>query len=1151
MLLTVLLGTCAVQGAEIPESYEQVDLWTADYLSDYVINSQEDQYAFILWTDVELNPSSNPDWTSSAPLVSGGQLMFTTNEGDTPLALHFKDGQSSAFVEPASLVFDTLSNLSFSNQEASLYGAAINLGSGSLSIHNVSDGIDDKEQADVFFSGNKSMGADSCYGGAIYASSSSSVIDISGNGDVSFAGNYISSSYNNSYGGAISTTGDLSISHNADVSFTGNYIYSSGNYSDANYYPRSYGGAISMTGRSSSISHNGDISFSGNFAYSENGTNSSYNGYPAASYGGAIYNAGNTSISHNGDILFFGNYAYSSGRGSSSYYYPYSYGGAVYSVSSLSISYNGDISFLGNYASSTNLYYYSSYYNAYAYGGAIYSTASLSISNNADVLFSGNYVASSYSSSSYALGGAIYSKGSLSIVGNDSVVFEKNYEKYGSTYRLRGLYVDSGSLILSAKTGGHITFYDSVYSNVAASLNADYTDKDGITQKAGGDIIFSGQYTAEHLKEIKGGIAGTESEISNSQTSYIGSSISLYGGSLQVVDGAKLNGRGLTLSADSGAKLLLRDGSMSHGSYSFTFNRGTTLELQGYNTITASKIIMNSGSALTLAVGAGNLDTAVLTLGGTDLSTSQLTINLERTDGLRSGMYKIISQNSTSDFTTKSAWTAANVTVSGTGYASRAEFVDMVWENGTLYYKVGKNIWSNASGDHLWNTSSDNWTMNDRSYTYLDTMDVYFGDTGAGEVVLQGALAPSSIEVNNSSGRDYTFTAADSNSRLTGATCITKSGAGVLNMAMANDYTGTTELQSGSIHVHHSAALGATAEGLASVSSAAGTSLRVGNSSHLVLAASNSLAGAVEVESGATLEMQGSGYAASASTVSGTLAFTGAAAATSNAGSLSGSGTVKVTDSQVRFESTSFTGNLEVQGKDARLELASGRYTGAGHISLNGGTLTFGASANLTLNSGGVIEMRGDTDVPAELVLNNLNIKKGAVLSTYAELEDAASLSVSEILGYADSYHNEAVGGVLDCNRVTLNMGSTLILHNAHFDLAGGALTLGVTSSSTEKIELIFAEEPECTLSTRKVLFSNLGTVNFIYDGLTVTPDDGGIYTLKASDYFTGLGILEHSLLVYNCEQNVLYLTRMIPEPATTTLSLLALAGLATRRRRR
>ena len=1063
LLSAVLAASCAfsAQAVEIPDTFEQVPLWTADYLSDYITNNQEDQYAFILWTDVDFTPTSNPDWNSSTSLVSGGQLIFTSSEGYAPVALRFSDGPSSAFKEPASLTFDTLSNLTFSNQTAASYGGAINLDSGSLYIHNVTDGADNAGQADVLFSGNKSTGS---YGGAIYASGSSSVIDISGNGDVSFTGNntYSSSSYT-SNGGAIGSTGSLSISNNGDVSFTGN-------------------------------------------------CSSSYSS---------------------------------------------SYGGAIYSIGSLSISNNADVSFTGNCTSSSSSYSYSSSY--FSTGGAICSiNGSLSISNNADVSFTGNNTSSSYSSSSYySYGGAIYSNGSLSIVGNESVVFEKNYEKCGSSYRLRSLYMNSDTsadaLILSAKTGGHITFYDSVYKSSygTVSFNADYTDEDGIMQKAGGDIIFSGQYTAEHLQEIKGGTAGTASEIADSQTSTIDNLITLYGGSLQVVDGARLDGRGLTVAANSGAKLLLRDGSMSHGSYNFTFNSGTTLELQGYNTITATKITMGSGSELTVVVDAGHQNTAALTLGGTDLSTSQLTINLDRTDGLRSGMYKIISQSSTRDFTTKSAWTEANVTINGSGYANRAEFGDLVWQNGTLYYSVGRNIWSNASGDRVWNTSSDNWTMNGRSYTYLDGMDVSFTDTGAGEVALEGAVAPASIVVTNSDGCDYTFTAADSSGRLTGATTITKSGAGALTIATANEHTGNTSLQEGTINVYHSTALGATAEGGSALTTAAGTTLRVGNSSHLVLAASNSLAGAVEVESGATLEMKGNGYAASASTVSGTLAFTGSAAATSNAGSLSGKGTVKVTGSQVSFESTTFTGNIEVQGKDASLNLKSGKYTGAGQIRLKGGTLSFGATYNLTLNNGGALEMLAAMDTPAELALNNLNIQSGAALKALAEPQAGSPLGMGEVESAGESIINGAVGGVLNCNRVTLNMGASLVMDNAHFDMDGGALTLAVTKAATEKIKVVLSFDSEYTEESHFLLFSNLGTVNFIYDGITATADDSYIYTLNANDYFTGYGLTEESTLVYDTELNVLYLTHIVPEPATATLSLLALAAMAARRRRK
>ena len=228
LLSAVLAASCAfsAQAVEIPDTFEQVPLWTADYLSDYITNNQEDQYAFILWTDVDFTPTSNPDWNSSTSLVSGGQLIFTSSEGYAPVALRFSDGPSSAFKEPASLSFDTLSKLTFSNLTDSYYGTAINIGSGSFYIHNVTDGIDDAEQADVLFSGNKSS---SSYGGAIRANGSSSVIDISGNGGVSFTGNYISSSssYSYSFGGAIYATGSLSISNNADVSFTGNYKSSS------------------------------------------------------------------------------------------------------------------------------------------------------------------------------------------------------------------------------------------------------------------------------------------------------------------------------------------------------------------------------------------------------------------------------------------------------------------------------------------------------------------------------------------------------------------------------------------------------------------------------------------------------------------------------------------------------------------------------------------------------------------------------------------------------------------------------------------------------------------------------------------------------------------------------------------------------------
>ena len=409
------------------------------------------------------------------------------------------------------------------------------------------------------------------------------------------------------------------------------------------------------------------------------------------------------------------------------------------------------------------------------------------------------------------------------------------------------------------------------------------------------------------------------------------------------------------------------------------------------------------------------------------------------------------------------------------------------------------------------------------------------------------------ILVNNSEGNDYTFSTTNGG-KLTGTGGITKQGTGALTIATANEHTGDTSLEGGTLNLHHSTALGATATGDAALTTAAGTSMNIAANSHLVLAGSNSMAGEVAVESGSTLEMKGSGYAASTSTVNGTLAFTGTAATTDAAGSLSGTGSVQVTDSAVSFASQSgFTGNLGVSGKSAVLSIASGNYTGAGQINVEGGTLTFGATANLTLNSGGALKLEAMDDTPAELSLNNLNVKSGATLLAQAELQDAVSLNVDDVVGYAGPTVNSAVGGVLDCTRVTLNMGSTLALDNAHFDMNGGTLTLAVPASASGRIELVLSFDAVYTMESQVMLFSNLGTINFIYDGVTADVSQGSTYSLNAADYFSGKGITANTELMFDGGRNVLYLQgmEMVPEPATATLSLLALAALAARRRRK
>ena len=95
-LLTALLGACVVQAVEIPDNYEQIDLWTPSDLNDYTSNTSTDKNAFFLWSDVNITPTTNTTWTSATPLINGGNLIFTKAEDAVP-SLSFSNGKSQVF----------------------------------------------------------------------------------------------------------------------------------------------------------------------------------------------------------------------------------------------------------------------------------------------------------------------------------------------------------------------------------------------------------------------------------------------------------------------------------------------------------------------------------------------------------------------------------------------------------------------------------------------------------------------------------------------------------------------------------------------------------------------------------------------------------------------------------------------------------------------------------------------------------------------------------------------------------------------------------------------------------------------------------------------------------------------------------------------
>ncbi len=1161
-LLTAVLAAfiaLPAQAVEVPDGYTEETLNRVGTLNSYSTLSTEDYIAFILSRSLEFSPTSNDYWTSSTPLVQGGNVFFGSRT--SPVALSFKDGSNSVFSNQGSLSFDTLSNLTFST----INGKSIS--GGSLIINNVDD--NQSETMDVVFEKVMHTASSPTYGGAISAYDAT----ISNNGVVSFSASAAASYGSDSYrfgtkGGAIYASRGLTISYNNAVSFSGNVSNTSC------YMPK----------------------------YDEEGAP-----YDNFSYGGAIF-TDSLNICYNNNISFCQNTSNSSYTTQSQYgrhIFPYSYGGAIYASGDLNISNNGAVSFRDNSSVA-----YSTGYHSYSCGGAIYASNSLSINNNSDVSFIGNSTSSAAYGDAYSYGGAIYAT-QLSIQGNNSVLFEKNYEKNNSKYRLSS--INAGSLYLSAKNNGDITFYDSVSVRGKTYFNSNYTDADGNTQRAEGNIIFSGKYAEQHLNEIltannENRTASTD-EIQNSQTSSFGT-IYLENGSLQVVDGARLNGCGLQVNGD--AKLLLRDSVMNHSGYSLTFDSVSELELQGVNSITANSLTLNSGTTLTATLTDANQQQASIILSGNLNIGSSLTFNLNVESEDAKGMYRIISLTDSSKYDV-SNWTANNITFNGSGAAENADFGDLMWQDGVLYYAASP-MWHNTTGNGVWSRADANWN---NGSVFRNGQDVLFTDIGAGAVLLSGDLAPSSISINSNS--DYNFSAADEGGRLVGDTNITKTGSGNLTIATANTHSGDTELLAGSLNIQHSTALGATAEGEAALIAAEGTAVIVENDSQVTLAAEgNSIAGSVEVSEGASLEMKNGSYTASNSTVNGRLILSeqteaklsgtttvngslsiigsassaitgivdiaegaalemiGGSYATTDSSvngtlslnevnatvdTLSGNGSVLVKNSRVSFSNSSaYTGNLSVKGNDAELILNKGGYKGNGTVEVQGGNLTLENRGNITLEEGGQLAVCDEATVSA----NSIKIQEGATLSigdVSAVVELNSLMSGSEMAVYttaaAEGYDptvavHTAVGAILDTNSLNLFGGSSLLANGAHIDMNGTELS--IYDVDDQKVNLTLTLGANYTPDSQVVLFSNVGYLYLELDDIFGVTGDGIVYTVNADNYFTGEWINERTTLNYDSTANVVYLqgvSNVVPEPTTATLSLLALAALAMRRRRK
>jgi autotransporter-associated beta strand protein len=103
---------------------------------------------------------------------------------------------------------------------------------------------------------------------------------------------------------------------------------------------------------------------------------------------------------------------------------------------------------------------------------------------------------------------------------------------------------------------------------------------------------------------------------------------------------------------------------------------------------------------------------------------------------------------------------------------------------------------TNADASGIWDTSELNWNTN--SVAYAEPALVTFPNiAGGGTVTIPSNVAPLVFSIDNATTNNYTFTGSG---KITGATGITKSGAGITTFdGAAHDYSGALAINSGAV----------------------------------------------------------------------------------------------------------------------------------------------------------------------------------------------------------------------------------------------------------------------------------------------------------------------------------------------------------------
>ena len=600
-----------------------------------------------------------------------------------------------------------------------------------------------------------------------------------------------------------------------------------------------------------------------------------------------------------------------------------------------------------------------------------------------------------------------------------------------------------------------------------------------------------------------------------------------------IISGAAINGSGGIIKTGAGTLALNNVNvagplSLSAG----TLAVGTAIQV---GSLTTGSLDFQAGGSLRMKVGTSgdHISTGALTTAGT--TTVTLT---QAGTSIAAGTYPLISYTGTSPGVTGFSLNpigrvAANLVDTGSAIAvqvSAASSAFVIWDG------TNSSTWSGATGN--WKLSSD-FSATD----YIENDTVVFNDAPTNSSVsIPTNVSPQGVAFGNTVDTTYTISGA---AGIIGATGLSKTGSGVVNLGSINEYGGATTVNAGTLNLTGSIANSSVVVGTNGTFTATGTIRGTGVSitssgiTNLAPTSANTYTGATTISAGTfTANHTTATPLSTASAVSvaagATLNLTHAGGMFSLVNTLTGAGTVVIDPgttnagardlNTVTWNASGFTGLMRLAPTTGtmRIQVDSTTDLGSGPIEIaTGGQIIYTASNLTTPNN---IKITGTGYLETAGVLGAL---RAANPTTYTGVITVVGDAKIGALGGIANVTNSLTGGNLTFGGSWNNASSeVLVLTGSAAGLTSLTVNDGTATSSAASITVIVGNGTTSgTLGTVPVALKADGFKNAVVrfdrsDGYTLGGAVSSLATAPANELrnyldldCTGTGFSDNGLI--------------------------------------